>query len=241
MQNARGVAFIMKEMVKHLVNLVFVNALIIFVVRKRTKSGAEYNIKLIGQPTNYFKISAAAIGILFWVIAVLIVIVFSQNVMIIIAAVFISLGTGRQIFASALDVVTTNLNAFLSSWASILLLLAKNRLMVTTTDWRSIESRVEMILISRRLEYNLPAKLDGVKPESQQILLEYLDEHKWELEYQQAITNDDSSCLAFFHYATKQLREKMQIYDELEELQERSGGVNAVILMALGVLIWLIS
>jgi hypothetical protein len=161
--------------------------------------------------------------------------------MILIAAVFISFGTGRQIFASALDVVTTNLNAFLSSWASILLLLAKNRLMVTTTDWRSIESRVEMILISRRLEYNLPAKLDGVKPESQQILLEYLDEHKWELEYQEAITNDDPSCLAFFHYATKQLREKMQIYDELEELQEGSGGVNAVILMALGVLIWLIS
>jgi hypothetical protein len=241
MQKARGVAFIMKEMVKHLVNLVFVHTLIIFLVRKRTKSGAEYNIKLIGQPTNYIKISAAAIGISFWVISILIVFVFTQNVLILIAAVFISLGTGRQIFASALDVVTTNLNAFLSSWASILLLLAKNRLMVTTTDWRSIESRVELILISRRLEYNLPAKLDGVKSESQQILLEYLDEHKWELEYQQAITNDDSSCLAFFHYATKQLREKMQIYDELEELQERSGGVNAVILMALGVLIWLIS
>ena len=241
MQKARGLAFIMKEMVKHLVNLVFVQGLIIFSARKRTKSGAEYNIKLIGQPTNYFRISAAAIGILFWVISILIVFVFTQNVMILIAAVFISLGTGRQVFASALDVVTTNLNGFLTSWASILLLLAKNRLMVTTTDWRSIESRVELILISRRLEYNLPAKLDGVKSESQQILLEYLDEHKWELEYQQAITNEDSSCLAFFHYATKQLREKMQIYDELEELQERSGGVNAVILMAIGVLVWLIS
>ena len=65
--------------------------------------------------------------------------------------------------------------------------------------------------------------------------------HKWELEYQQAITYDDSSCLAFFHYATKQMREKLQIYDELEELQERSGGVSAVILIALGTLIWLIS
>ena len=241
MQNAPGVTFIMKEMVKHLVNLLFVNALFIFLVRKRTKSRTEYNMKLIGQPTNYFKKIAAAIGISFWVIAILIVVVFSQNVMIIIAAVFISLGAGRQIFASAMDVVTTNLNAFLSSWASTLLLLAKNRMMVTTTDWRSIERQVELILISRRLEYNLPVKLDGVKPESQQILLEYLNEHKWELEYQQAITYDDSSCLAFFHYATKQMREKLQIYDELEELQERSGGVNAVILMALGVLIWLIS
>jgi hypothetical protein len=241
MQKARGLAFIMKEMVKHLVNLVFVQGLIIFSASKKTKAGPEYNIKLIGQPTNYFKISAAVIGILFWVISILIVFVFTQNVMILIAAVFISLGTGRQIFASALDVVTTNLNGFLTSWGSILLLLAKNRLMVTTTDWRSMESRVELTLISRGLEYNLPAKLDGVKPESQQILLEFLDEHKWELEYQQAITNDDSSCLAFFHYATKQLREKMQIYDELEEQQERSGGVNAVILTAIGVLIWLIS
>ena len=241
MQNAPGVTFVIKEMVKHLANLLFVNALFIFLVRKRTKSGAEYNIKLIGQPTNYFKYCAAVIGISFTVIAILIVMVFTQNLMILIAAVFISLGTGRQIFASALDVVTTNLNAFVSSWASTLLLLAKNRLMVTTTDWRSIESRVELILISRRLEYNLPVKLDGVKPESQQILLEYLDEHKWELEYQQAITYDDSSCLAFFHYATKQMREKLQIYDELEELQERSGGVSAVILIALGTLIWLIS
>jgi hypothetical protein len=241
MQNASGLTFVMKEMVKHLANLLFVNGLFIFLVGKRTKSGAEYNIKLIGQPTNCFKFGAAIIGISFAVIAILIVMVFTQNVMILIAAVFISLGTGRQIFASALDVVTTNLNAFVSSWASTLILLAKNRLMVTTTDWRSIESRVEMILISRRLEYNLPVKLDGVTPESQQILLEYLDEHKWELECQQAITDDDSSWLAFFQFATKQMREKLQIYDELEELQERSGGVNAVILIALGTLIWLIS
>jgi hypothetical protein len=241
MQNARGVTFIVKEMVKHLVNLLFVNAPFIFLVRKRTKSGAEYNIKLIGQPTNYFRFSAAIIGISSAVIAILIVIVFDQNVMIVIAAVFISLGTGRQIFASALDVVTTNLNAFLSSWASTLLLLAKNMLMVTTTDWRSIESRIELILMSRGLEFNLPAKLDEVKPESQQVLLEYLDEHKWELEYQQAITYDDSSCLAFVQYATKHMKEKMQIYDELEDLQERSGGINAVILIAVGTLIWLIS
>ena len=50
-----------------------------------------------------------------------------------------------------------------------------------------------MILMSRGLGYDLPVKLEGVKPESRQILLEYLDEHKWELECQQAITDDDSS------------------------------------------------
>ena len=241
MQNAPGVTFVMKEMTKHLANLLFVNGFFIFLVRKQTKSGEGYNIKLIGQPTNRFKVGAAVIGLSFAVIAILIVMAFSQNVLIIAAAVFISLGTGRQIFASALDVVTTDLNTFISSWASTLLLLAKNRPTMSTTDWGSKATQVEMIIYSRSLEYNLPLELDGVTPESQQILLEYLNEKKWELECQQPITDDDTSCHAFFQCAAKKMREKLQIYDELEDLQERSGGVNSVILIALGTLIWLIS
>ena len=145
----------MKEMVKHLVYMLFVNAIFIFLIRKRTQSGAEYNIKLISQPTHYFEFSAAVIGLSSAVIAILIVIVFDQNVMVVIAAVFISLGTGRQIFASALDIVTTNQNAFLSSWASTLLLLTKYKLMVPTAEWGSIETQVEMVLISMG-RYNLP-------------------------------------------------------------------------------------
>ena len=94
MQNAPGVTFVIKEMVKHLANLLFVNGLFIFLVRKRTKSGAEYNIKLIGQPTNYFKFGAALIGISFAVIAILIVMVFTQNVMILIAVYSFLLGRG---------------------------------------------------------------------------------------------------------------------------------------------------
>ena len=242
MQNVHRVTFIIKEMIKHLVILLFINGIFLFLIHKRTKSVTEYNIKLIGQPTNYFEFSAAVIGISSAVIAILIVLVFDQNVMIIIAAVFISLGAGRQIFASALDVITTNLNDFLSSWASILHLFANRQMgtTTTTTDWHSIVSHLELILISTG-RYDLPVKLDGVKTESQQILLDYLDEHKLELEYQQAITYDDASCLAFTQYAIKQMREKLLLYNELQELQERSGGVNAVILIALGTLIWLIS
>ena len=240
MQSTRGVAFIVKEMVKHLVNLLFVNGVFIFLVHKRKKSAGGYNINLIDQPTNYFEFSAALIGITSAVVAILLVARFDPNLMVVIAAVFISLGTGRQIFASALDVVTTNMNTFLSTWASTLLLLAKNKLMVPTTDWGSIETRVEMVLISMG-RYNLPAKLNGVKPESLEIIVEYLNEHKWELEYQPVITYDDSSCLAFAQHATHQMKDKLLIYNDLNELQERSGGINAVILIALGTLIWLIS
>jgi hypothetical protein len=239
-QNTRGVAFIVKEMVKHLINLLFVNGVFIFLVHKRKKSAGGYNINLIDQPPNYFEFSAALIGITSAVVAILLVAQFDPNLMVVIAAVFISLGTGRQIFASALDVVTTNMNAFLSTWASTLLLLTKNKLMVPTTEWGSIETRVEMVLISMG-RYNLPAKLNEVKPESLEIILEYLNEHKWELEYQQNITYDDSSCLAFAQHATHQMKDKLLIYNDLNDLQERSGGVNAVILIALGTLIWLIS
>lgn len=240
MQNTRGVAFIVKEMVKHLINLLFVNGVFIFLVHKRKKSAGGYNLNLIDQPPNYFEFSAALIGITSAVVAILLVAQFDPNLMVVIAAVFISLGTGRQIFASALDVVTTNMNAFLSTWASTLLLLTKNKLMVPTTEWGSIETRVEMVLISMG-RYNLPAKLNEVKPESLEIILEYLNEHKWELEYQQNITYDDSSCLAFAQHATHQMKDKLLIYNDLNDLQERSGGVNAVILIALGTLIWLIS
>ena len=112
---------------------------------------------------------------------------------------------------------------------------------MSTSDWSTKATRVETIIVSKRLEYNLPVKLDEVTPESHQILLEYLDEKKWELECQQAITDDDSELPWIFQYATEKMKEKLQIYDELEDLQERSGGVNAVILIALGTLIWLIS
>ena len=241
MQNAREVAFITKEMVKHLVNLLFVNGVFMFLIHKKTKSVTKYNIKLIGQPTNHYKFSAAIIGLSSVVIAILIVIGFDQDIMVVIAAVFISLGTGRQIFASALDIITTNLNSFLSSWASTLLVFAKYRQMgTTTTNWVKIESQVKLMLISMQ-GYNPPVELDKVKPETQHILLEYLNEHKGELEYHHTITNDDPSSLAFAQYAIKQITRKLLIYYELEDLQERSGGVNAVILIALGTLIWLIS
>ena len=97
MQDAPGVTFVMKEMVKHLFHLVLINALSLFVVRKRTKSGAEYNIKLIGLPIYYYKSGAAVIGMLFDVTAILIVIAFDVNrdIMTVIVALFICIGTGR--------------------------------------------------------------------------------------------------------------------------------------------------
>jgi hypothetical protein len=130
------------------------------------------------------------------------------------------------------------MNSFLSSWASILHLLAKDKM--ATPEWSSIEIQVELILFGKGLQYELPAKLDRVKPDSPQVS-KYLDEHKWELEYPHSITGEDPSCLAFAQHATKQMGHKLRIYDQLLGVQQRSGGANTVILIAIGTLIWLLS
>jgi hypothetical protein len=233
------IAYILRNMLKHLAVLIFVNVVFIFFIRIPKSSHVEYDMKLVKQPMRDIIISATLISISFSAISVLLVslIQWNQSIPVVIAGFFISIGVGRQIFATAMDAVTSNMNGFLSSWASILHLLAKDR---TTPEWSSIETRVELILFGKGLQYELPAKLDRVKPDSPQVY-KYLDEHKWELEYLHSITGEDSSYLAFAQHATKQMRDKLRKYDELLEVQEKTGGANTVVLIAIGTLIWLLS
>jgi hypothetical protein len=199
-------------MLSHLAVLLLVNTVYISLRRiGKPSSHVDYDIKLVKQQI--------------------------QNVLVVIAAFFISVGMARQIVSAALDAVTTDMNAFLSSWVSTLHLLAKDR---QTSEWRLIEDRVEVILLGKNLEYDLPVKLHGVKPNSPQVY-KYLNERKWELEYQHDITSEDHSCLAFTQHALKQMRDKLQRYDQLVEVQGRTEAVNNVILIAIGTLIWLLS
>jgi hypothetical protein len=53
---------------------------------------------------------------------------------------------------------------------------------------------------------------------------------------------EDLGCIAFAQHAIKQMKNKLQIYDRLLEIQWRSGGVNTVVLpIAMGTLIYLLS
>jgi hypothetical protein len=233
-------AYLLRKMLNHLVVLIFVNTVYISLRRiGKSSSHVKYDMKLVKQQSRNVLVTATAIGLSFGVISFVIVfmIQWNQNILVVIASFFISVGMARQIVATALDTVTTSMNAFLSSWASIVHLVAKDR---QRSEWRLIEDRVEAILLGNKLEYNLPAKLRGVKPDCPQ-LYEFLNESKWELEYQYAITSEDPSCLAFAQHATKHMRDKLQLYEQLLEVQERSGGVNTVVLIAIGTLIWLLS
>lgn len=234
------IAYTYKKMFKHLVAMILTNAVVIFFVRIPKPSHVEYDMKLVKQPTRDIIISATIISFSFMAISVLLITLLqlNQNVGVVIAGIFISIGAGRQIFATAMDAATTNMNSFLSSWASILHLLARDRM--TMPEWRFIEVRVERFLFGKGLEYGLPARLEKVQPDSQQVY-KYLDEHRWELEYQHAITGEDPSLLAFAEYASKQMRHKVRLYNELLEVQQRTGGANTVVLIAVGTLVWLLS
>jgi hypothetical protein len=232
--------YLLRKMLSHLAVLLLVNTVYISLRHiGKPSSYIDYDIKMVKQQMQDVLISATTIGVSFGAFSFLLVfmIQWNQNILVVFAAFFISVGMTRQIISTALDAVTTNMNAFLSSWASTLHLLARDR---QTSEWRLIQDRVEAILLGKTLEYNLPAKLYEVKPNSPQVY-KYLDERKWELEYQHAITSEDHSCLAFAQHAIKQVRHKLQIYDQLIDVQGRTGAVNNVVLISIGTLIWLLS
>lgn len=235
------IAYVLRKMYRHLADLVFLNVIIIILSqhRKPSHQKREYDIKLVNAPFQDTLFGAATIGVSFGILSVLLVYFaqHSQNMMVVIAAIFISLGTARQIAAIAVDTVTSSMDGFLSSWASVIHLLAKNS---PTSEWRSIENQVETIFTYKELERKLPAKLDGVEHDPSKVY-KYLDEYKWELGYQPSITDENHSCLAFAQYAIKQMMDKLRIYNRLVDVQQKSGGASTVILVAIGTLIWLIS
>jgi hypothetical protein len=209
--------YLLRKMLNHLAVLIFVNSVYVSLYHINKPSyHVEYDMKLVKQQMQNVLITAAAIGVSFGAISFLIVfsIQWNQNILIVIAGFFISIGMARQV-----------------------LLLARDR---QTSEWGVIEARLERILLGKKLNYDLPVKLHGVKPNSPQVY-KYLDESKWELEYQHAITSEDHSGLAFAQHATMHMRDKLQIYDQLLEVQERCGGVNNLVLIAIGTLIWLVS
>jgi len=235
------IRYAMKKMYRHLANLVFIDSTMTLLVRfgKPSQAVKGYDMKLVNISTNDALVSAAIIGTSFAVLSVLLVYLTQHgiNVWVIVAALFISFGTGRQIIAISLDTVTTSMDDFISSWASIIHLVAKNG---RTPEWQSIENQVETIFTYNELERKLPAEFKAAEPDSPQIY-KYIDEHKWELGYQPGVTPENHISLAFAQHAINQLMERLEKYDRLQDAQKKGGGANTVILIAIGTLIWLMA
>ena len=92
--------YILRKMLSHLAVLLFVNTVYISLRRiGKPSSHVDYDIKLVKQQTQEVLISAGAIGVSFGALGFLLVFMdqWNQNILVVIAAFFISVGMSRQI------------------------------------------------------------------------------------------------------------------------------------------------
>jgi len=231
------IAYIVREMLKHLVVRLILSAT--FVVLRQRKPVTEYNTRLIKLKERDILVSAALLGIFFSAITIAFVasIKGGTNELTVAAGVLLSIGLSQQIMSIGIDAVTISLNGFMSSWNSVLYSLAKQR---SNPQWRFIENEAHQVFIYPHIVYVLPPELDELKVGSAKII-KYADEHKAEIDYPQKIYDEESSLLSFAQYATDYLRDRLHVYDRLSNIQQRTGNVNPVVFIALGTLIWLLS
>ncbi len=229
--------YILREMLQHLLNRLLSTLILFDLLKKREEP--TYDMILIAQKERTIAVNAMMLGAAFGALAIWLVLVIkgSENIMIVIAGIFLSFGLVQQIVSVGLDTVTMNLGRFMSSWNSILNTLAKHR---NTPEWQRLRDATEEIFVFPQIIHALPYSIK--ENSSVEAVTSYLDEHRWELGYPQTIFgHDEKSLLSFSNYAIEVLRNRMDVYDRLLTMQQRTGTVNPVVFVAAGTLIWLLS
>lgn len=229
--------YILKEMLQHLLTRLLSTVILVDLLKKREESA--YDMTLIAQNERTIAVNALILGAAFGALAIWLVLIIkgSENVMIVIAGTLLSFGLVQQIVSVGLDTVTTNLGRFMSSWNSILYTLTKKH---NTPEWQKLRDETEEIFVFPQLVHTLPHRIK--EKASVEVIASYMDEHRWELGYPQTIfRHDEKSLLSFTRYAIEVLRDRMDVYDRLLTMQQRTGTVNPVVFVAAGTLIWLLS
>lgn len=234
--------FVIKEMLQHLVVRLALTATLVDLVKKK-ENHTNYNMNLIRQNERTIILNAMLLGIAFGAIAIWLVFSIKgddENMMIVVAGILLSLGLMQQIISIALDAVTISLSRFLSTWNSVINLLAKQK---TTPEWHVIRDETEEIFIFPQVSYSLPPGISKtIDPNAADKTVRYIAEHRWELSYPQAnFPGDEKSLVSFAQYAIEFLRGRLNMYDRLSTIQYRTGSINPVVFVALGTLIWLLS
>ncbi len=231
------IAYIVKEMLRHLVLRLVMSAT--FVVLRQKREVTEYDIRFINLRERDVLVSAALLGIIFSAIAIAFVasIKGGTNVMTVAAGILLAIGLSQQIMSIGIDAITRSLNGFLTCWNSVIYLLARQK---TSPEWRFIENETHQVFIHPQIVYALPGELDELKVPTAKII-RYLEGHRHELEYVNHVYDEEPSLLSFAQYAVDYIRDRMLVFDRLLITQQRTGNVNPVVFVALGTLLWLLS
>lgn len=235
----RMTPYILKEMLLHLIIRLTSTVTLIDLLKKQAEP--DYNMTLIMQKERTLVINAIVLGIAFGALAIWLVLVIkgAENMMIVAAGVLISLGLMQQLVSVGIDTVTTNLGRFLSSWNSVLHILAKQKAR-GSTKWAFLQGEIKEIFIMPQLVYVLPERIRK-EPTINEISA-FIDEHRWELAYPETIFHhDEKNLLSFTEYAIAFLRERSDVYDRLLTMQQRTGTINPIVFISVGTLVWLLS
>lgn len=229
--------YILKEMLQHL--LVRLVSTVVMVDLLRRKDDTKYNMRLISQKERTIAINAMVLGVAFGAIAIWLVFLIkgAENELIVIAGILLSFGLIQQIVSVGLDTATMNMGRFMSSWNSVLNALARKW---DTQEWRKLRDETEEIFVFPQITYAIPSTIR--KDPSIEAITSYVHEHRWELAHPQTVfEHDEKSLLSFSKYAIDFLRERLDVYNRLLTMQQRTGTVNPVVFVAVGTLIWLLS
>lgn len=231
--------YILKEMLIHLIIRLTSTVTLVSLLEKQSEP--EYKMTLIMHRERTLVINAMVLGIAFGVLAIWLVVAIKgfDNIMILVAGILLSFGLMQQLVSVGLDAVTTNIGRFLSAWNSVLYALAKIK-SGESEGWSSIRAEAEEIFIMPQLIYSLPEPIR--RQPSVNVISEYIDEHRWELAYPETIFHhDEKSLVSFAEYSIVFLRDRLDAYDRMLTMQQRTGTINPIVFIALGTLVWLVS
>jgi hypothetical protein len=234
----RMMPYILKEMLVHLAIRLTSTVTLMDLLKKQIEP--EYNMILIMQKERTLVINAMVLGIAFGALAIWLVFVINgaENIMTVVAGVIISLGLMQQLVSVGIDTVTTNLGRFLSAWNSVLHILAKQK--NGGVQWAFFEREINEIFIMPQLVYSLPERIR--KEPTVNEISSFIDEHRWELAYPETVFHhDEKTLLSFTEYAIAFLRERLDVYDRLLTMQQRTGTINPIVFISVGTLVWLLS
>ncbi len=234
----RMMPYILKEMLVHLAIRLTSTVTLMDLLKKQIEP--EYNMILIMQKERTLVINAIVLGIAFGALAIWLVFVNNgaENIMTVVEGVIISLGLMQQLVSVGIDTVTTNLGRFLSAWNSVLHILAKQK--NGGVQWAFFEREINEIFIMPQLVYSLPERIR--KEPTVNEISPSIDEHRWELAYPETVFHhDEKTLLSFTEYAIAFLRERLDVYDRLLTMQQRTGTINPIVFISVGTLVWLLS
>ena len=198
----------------------------------------NYNKTIIKIRSKVIIRCARILAGVIWIISMYFVIIYSgiNNLNTVIAGFLITIALSQQIESAAMEVSTSHIRIFISSWNTVMYIFAKRK---RGERWNEIVEEAEMLWIHPQIRYSEPLeRLEGKVTEQQ--LMKHINKDREEMNYYKEVEDNNESKIKFANHTVEYLQNKLNIHDKIYEHQQRLGTWTYVIYLAIGTLIWLV-